>query len=314
VPDIHGFQPRELARLADLGLLGDELRNCDPPLTTAVREAFLELKEVPVPRHGTPVLVVGATQWGDKLRTRIETLRQALEKLNANAVDDQFSFAGMLEVLGAVVRHGAKMKETGAQIADTLRELLDDGGPFSRALNELLALFTPARWAYEDLITETDVNRAEAQMEMRTRDKVATRFRLNTAELNTVALAIFLLGARRLGNSNPLRILALDDALQNMDELTVTTIARGLGRLLRLWQQRDGADGGWQLVVLLHGDEDLERLRREVPCAAYFMPWLAPHTPLDREIEIAGEGSLLGTDLHDARSLFAVAANVAAPK
>jgi hypothetical protein len=52
--------------------------------------------------------------------------------------------------------------------------------------------------------------------------------RLNTAELNVFTLALFLLCAVRL--PNPLRLLILDDPLQNMDELTVATVVPSRSR------------------------------------------------------------------------------------
>jgi hypothetical protein len=99
---------------------------------------------------------------------------------------------------------------------------------------------------------------------------------LNTAELNALSLAMFLLCARKL--HNPSELMLFDDPLQNMDELTVTTVARGIRRLLLLWQQNDSpkpdslkAD---RLAIFLHGKENLERFRRETSCAVYSMSWL----------------------------------------
>jgi hypothetical protein len=100
------------------------------------------------------------------------------------------------------------------------------------------------------------------------------RLRLNTAELNTFALTLFLLCARRI--DNPLRSIVLDDPLQNMDELTVTTVARGLARLMRVWQKLDGNGPVWRLVILLHSEEDVESFRAEAQCATYLLPWLSP--------------------------------------
>jgi hypothetical protein len=58
--------------------------------------------------------------------------------------------------------------------------------------------------------------------------------------------------------------------MQNMDELTVTTVARGLAKVVRLLPEE------WQLILFFHGEDDLERFRREVPAAEYFLPWLSP--------------------------------------
>ncbi|PRQ06189.1 ATP-binding protein [Enhygromyxa salina] len=157
------------------------------------------------------------------------------------------------------------------------------------ALNELLALFTPARWAYEDVIlryAETgDVSRLRLETgELRGGDDPEARaradLRLNTAQLNAFTLALFLLCAPRV--DNPIGLLVLDDPLQNMDELTVTTLARGLAKLLRVLPRR------WSLMMLFHGEGDLARFHDEVECGVYFLPWLSP-TARGQQIEIGCE-------------------------
>lgn len=56
-------------------------------------------------------------------------------------------------------------------------------------------------------------------------------FRRHTHDALSVAL--FLLCAPAL--ANPFRILVLDDPLQNMDGMTVSALARGLGKLVRVF-------------------------------------------------------------------------------
>ncbi len=65
-----------------------------------------------------------------------------------------------------------------------------------------------------------------------------------------------------------------------MDELTVSTLAQGLAKLIRLWKD------DWQIIMLFHGEDDMERFRREVPSACYFLPWLSPSDRHDEELEI----------------------------
>jgi len=137
--------------------------------------------------------------------------------------------------------------------------------------------------------------------------------RLNTAELNTFALAFFLLSARRVV-SNPLRLLVLDDPLQNMDESTVTAVARGLAKLLRLWKILDRAENSmpWQVMLLLHSEEDVERIRQEAPCAVYSLPWLSPaerQVPVHACEAIARENSWLRNDLQRIDMLVRCQAN-----
>ena len=75
---------------------------------------------------------------------------------------------------------------------------------------------------------------------------------------------------------NPLKLLVLDDPLQNMDEMTVSAIARGFGKLLRI------VPAGWQIVALFHGEDDLRRVSAEAACAVYRLPWLVP-MPTEKE-------------------------------
>jgi hypothetical protein len=92
---------------------------------------------------------------------------------------------------------------------------------------------------------------------------------------------MYLLAAVR--TENPLGILLFDDPLQNMDELTVTTVARGLAKVVNVFP----AD--WQLVFLFHGEDDLERFRQEIPAAVYLLPWLAPAATASDEVTVGSE-------------------------
>ena len=118
---------------------------------------------------------------------------------------------------------------------------------------------TPARWAYDDVEVTREVAAGADTMELKIFGSTGTTadLLLNTAELNVFTLAIYLLAAFRA--ENPLGILLFDDPLQNMDELTVTTVARGLAKVARVFPP------GWQLVFLFHGEDDLERFRQEIP-------------------------------------------------
>jgi hypothetical protein len=88
--------------------------------------------------------------------------------------------------------------------------------------------------------------------------------------MNTFTVALFLLCS--IGLVNPLKLLVLDDPLQNMDEMTVSSLARGLGKLMRVFPD------SWRIVALFHSEEDLYRIRDEVRTAVYRLPWLSPAT------------------------------------
>jgi len=100
--------------------------------------------------------------------------------------------------------------------------------------------------------------------------------------MNSLLLALFLL--RGPGRAdNPFQLLILDDPLQNMDELTVSAVSRGLRGLLRLWKQQNTLKD-WRLLVLLHSEEDFRRLFREIPSFGYGLRWKskAPEVGLTR--------------------------------
>jgi hypothetical protein len=146
-----------------------------------------------------------------------------------------------------------------------------------------MALFTPARWAYEDIDLNYRPGMSDPEeLGFRIGNRAQAALSLNTAQLNLFTLALFLLCAIRA--DNPLGLLVLDDPLQNMDELTVTTLARGIAKVSRLWGER------WQLLLFFHGQEDRERFRQEVPLAVYQLPWLSPvESSSETEIEIRAD-------------------------
>lgn len=179
------------------------------------------------------------------------------------------------------------------------------------ALNELMALFTPARWAYEDIVLRYEEDGEVSRLQFETGDirepdghsgppiRARADLRLNTAQLNAFTLALFLLCAPRV--NNPIGLLVLDDPLQNMDELTVTTLARGLAKLLRVMPKR------WSLMMLFHGEGDLARFHDEVECGVYFLPWLSP-TIRGQAIDIGcrREDSRLGLTIQAIEELVAL--------
>lgn len=159
------------------------------------------------------------------------------------------------------------------------------------AVQETVALLTPARWAYppirprfepgsEAIELHFEASSPQANAPPRRRGAHgATPIHLiwNTAELNTFTLALFLLCAVRVRNAFDL--LVLDDPLQNMDELTVTSLARGVSRVVRIWDLHKLSTS---ILLLLHGESAASILRREIPSAAYELPWLTePADPIE---------------------------------
>nr|WP_295829532.1 AAA family ATPase [uncultured Azospirillum sp.] len=220
-------------------------------------------------------VLVGDDEWADLLHERVVKLRDALVSVMSRDGAVPRSAARL-----AAIRRLREALVALRRAEDAMsRSLLDRFFPapgakptdpgLIDALNELIALFTPARWAYADfeLTRLVDDNGREC-LGMHHGGASRADLRLNTAELNLFTVALFLLCAPRIGN--PLHLLVFDDPLQNMDELTATTMARGLAKVTELLGE------AWMLMLLFHGEDDLERFRHEVPAAVYFLPWLTP--------------------------------------
>jgi AAA domain len=277
------FRLESLDAAAALGVFGDAYRSTSPRFDQAVRQAFTERQVVEVRSGEARPLRVGESGWGSELLARAVRIRDALQGL-ASRQNDLQELDGSLDTLWPhliqLYTAVAALSDIDAKLLETFTQQVGDGGPLSRAVNEVMALLTPARWAYEDIVTRAEFASGKSSLELQTPDDVPLRLRFNTAELNTFAITLFLLCARRIDSQ--LRTIVLDDPLQNMDELTVVTVARGLGHLLRLWQRFDTGESAWRLAIFLHSEEDIECFRAEIPCVTYLLPWLSPQdSPTD---------------------------------
>ncbi|HEY2292361.1 MAG TPA: ATP-binding protein [Thermoanaerobaculia bacterium] len=202
---------------------------------------------------------IGTQDWAQPLLGRLARLEEACQALQEGRLSGGHSFQALRDTrerYGALIVEG---ENSGQKLLHQLQVMIG-------AMNELMALATPARWTYEDLnlVYETD-SEGRTTMKLKIGEHVEAALRLNTAQLNLFTVALFLLCAVRA--DNPLGLLILDDPLQNMDELTVTMLARGLAKISRLWGKR------WQLLLFFHGDEDCVRFRQEVPLTVYQLPW-----------------------------------------
>jgi len=230
--------------------------------------------------QGVGAVTIGSAGGLDVAIQQATDLRQACEKLIAR----HEGAAGMLRNCRAAAAEYDDYLVRQEQVQKTFLSEIAAAGKgghlLNEAVNELLALFKAAPWAYPDIslrAAHRGMGGEREELGIRTADNAKADLRLNTAELNSFTLALFLLCAPKL--DNPIRTLVLDDPMQNMDEMTVSAIARGLGKLLLI------LPADWQIVALFHGEDDLRRVRDEVACAVYRLPWLAP-APVDSEPEI----------------------------
>jgi len=222
-----------------------------------------------------------ATDWVDIFMTRLSDLVRALRERGRVKAEDATRFKAIT-------------------------------GKLPEALQELVELMTPASWAYAPMEVKVGFGESVGEasgMEFKARGMELEEV-LNTAEKNAVALAMHLLCAPKA--LNPFRITFLDDPFQNMDELTVTITARALARLLRLMGSMD-AYQGWELVLLLHGADDCERVVQEVPSALYRIPWSSPAVGSvpDQRIEPLGDADSAGGELFDFEKFIGLTANAA---
>lgn len=222
-------------------------------------------------------LPIGTPGWVDELLSRLEPLLQAC--IQAKPVVATPRAGERLRIFREAVQSHRAFQDEGSRVRSTFLERIrpEAGAAADRrldhAINELMALFTPARHEEIGLSYETREAGGSGRLlfsrksnKKQGSDRAELLF--NTAELNVFTLALFLLCSVRIDNR--LSLLVLDDPLQNMDEQTVTTVARGLARLVRVLPDP------WQILLLFHGEDDLERFRQEVPCSVYLLPWLAP--------------------------------------
>ncbi|MEO5375787.1 MAG: AAA family ATPase [Alphaproteobacteria bacterium] len=292
--EVASLSPKEQKALDDVTpwiVTGDIGKGM--PLGEAVEQA---LQKGIVTTCGT--VEIGTEAWAKPLVEKLNALREALTRLEA--LDGTIA-AGRLEAHTVAPPEGPLEAFDGTTAAGRLEALRwmrsalgdlmvaekklnesflirifpsPDGKPPSEpglrdALNELMVVFTPARWAYGDveLVRHRKPN-GEERLALRHGGIDDAQFFLNTAELNVFTVALFLICAPR--QNNPLWTLLFDDPLQNMDEQTVSVLARGLGKVVTL------LPGPWRLIMLFHGKEDLDRFHHELPADVFRLPWLRP--------------------------------------
>jgi hypothetical protein len=69
-----------------------------------------------------------------------------------------------------------------------------------------------------------------------------------------------------------------DDPLQNMDELTVITVARALNRVTRVFPT------GWQILALFHQERAVARILDETQATAFELLWMKPTSATTDEL------------------------------
>ena len=261
----------------DLNLTGEWWGRLQPtplaePCGAAIQKAISENKAI-----GLGPIMVGSEKWADRLTAFLTPINPALETLLAfdqppssmpDATPPPIYRSPVVRLTGfkTALACARTEDEAAKQVDETLKKRLLELSP---ALDEMVALFTPARWAYEGILVQAERRDGKATVElMNSKTSSQADLRLKTAELNMIVLALYLLCGPTI--DNPLSTIILDDPLQNMDELTAATVARGVAKIAALMPE------GWQFIIMFHGDEDLETFSREVRGSVYRLPWLGP--------------------------------------
>ncbi|MBF0096241.1 MAG: AAA family ATPase [Magnetococcales bacterium] len=263
-----------------------------PSLGGCIQKALLERKVSSLEGIGT----VGEKKgWADTLIKQVSELSKACKDLKDLKPEQTNHFQNLVNMYDAskVLQNKEKyFKEhfLNLLVEEHGAEGGEGGVTLDQALNELLSLFTPARWAYDPLQlklvkkSSDDANRGPVveltSTNPQTKATHNAEYRLNTAELNQYAVALFLLLAPRM--DNPLRLMVLDDPIQNMDEWSTVSLARGIGNISRI------LPSGWNMLLMFHGEDDMHRFTNEVPSGQYRLPWLRPTQdgPEDNEAKI----------------------------
>ena len=230
--------------------------------------------------YGT--LSIGIEQWADTALQQLDALISASQAIERGLDPPKWPGPGPCPEYDEVANAQRVLLEAGKKVSEQFIEKLrpqpgragEFDGSLVAAINELMALFTPARWGYSDIRLPWRVQdgRVGVNIELGEHERpVRAELHLNTAELNLFTIALFLLCATRV--HKPLNVLLFDDPLQNMDELTSTALARGLAKVIRQWAAVDRQE---EVLLFFHGNDDLDRFAAEVPAARYQLPWLTP--------------------------------------
>ncbi|MGE5344021.1 MAG: ATP-binding protein [Candidatus Omnitrophota bacterium] len=281
IPIIRIPNPKEISQLNELG----KLLSCHG-LGTEIKESVTANK---ISKFNTNI-TIGIQHWADSLIKETQNLIGVYEEIKKNVNASEETCVQRFQNLKTTIQKYKELNELSIEVEKTFIKLLKskEDGSLIKVLNELIYLFTPARWAYDEISIRHEYSNTDKEHKVQLgfidnrepnkkgqeakdqKPKARADLRLNTAELNLFAFSLFILCSMRV--ENPISTLVFDDPLQNMDELTVTTLVRGIGKLVKLFHENQN----YQLLMFFHGREDLERFCNEIPSAVYFLPWLGP--------------------------------------
>ncbi|MDJ0836073.1 MAG: ATP-binding protein [Acidobacteriota bacterium] len=247
-PEARNFDltPKDIQTLNEAGALLDE-----PELGNRLSRALQG-------DRGKEIGNLGREDWAEPLLDRCKQHATSLNNLDVRDLEGLDGGMTNLRRAQLFIDCIKQCREMQAVSEKLQQVFFDELKTMAEPLNELLSLFAPYRWIYSPI----ELAYADEKLHVTDADDNGDALiRRNLAELNSLALALFLLRAPLL--ENKLRLLILDDPLQNMDEVKVRTMARGFARIGCLMPN------GWRLLMFFHGKTDMESFKLETHASTY---------------------------------------------
>ena len=218
-------------------------------------------------------IAIGSSGWANvpmQIMERLQKVLRNVEDSEHPGVAPSQRWADLIELQQTLEEYDSQEKA----LSSTFMRKLD---PFAAAFNEVVALMTTARWAYDPLRLTVNEQRTglPIAIERSGEGGVGVEAILNTAELNVITLALFLLLAPRMPNDA--RLLVLDDPWHAMDEQSASTASRALSQILKLLPPE------WRVLALVHGDFHAATLSRETSAEQQSLSWFDTRVSLSLE-------------------------------
>lgn len=235
--------------------------------------AIVRAMEPPYRRIAFGDVDIGSPGWANlplQITDRVQHVLRSVEDGRTPGIEPSQRLADLAELSESLEDYGRKEME----LSSSFMRKLD---PFAEAVNEIVALMTTARWAYDPLRLTVNEQGTGLPIAIERSEGlgIGVEAILNTAELNVLTLALFLLLAPRMDNDA--RLLVLDDPWHAMDEQSAATASRALAQILRILPPE------WRVLALVHGDFHAATLTQETSAEQRRLSWFDTKVSLDLE-------------------------------
>lgn len=235
--------------------------------------AIAQAMEPPYRRITFGDVVIGSPGWANlplQITDRVQHVLRSVEDGRNSGVAPSQRLADLAGLYESLEEYSRKEME----LSSSFMRKLD---PFAEAVNEIVALMTAARWAYDPLRLTVNEQGTGLPIAIERSEgwSIGVEAILNTAELNVLTLALFLLLAPRMANDA--RLLVLDDPWHAMDEQSAATASRALAQILRILPPE------WRVLALVHGDFHAATLTQETSAEQRSLSWFDTKVSLGLE-------------------------------